>query len=565
MPEPLIDRVSRPVLVGGLGLSAGLALWNSLSPWGAEAGSGDEFSAIGLCALGVGTWVWRRRRVRVPILSEDKPSGDRSGAIAAIARLRVAIERLQAEFDLAQTEGQPRERQPIESIQSKNAPTTAATTAATAANTLAEIQAAIARWQIECESLSASMDRDTRTIAIVGAPAVGKSTLIRHLTPHATAPSGNTPNHTGSEMTWDEMTWDEITIRADRRSREFTTDRDSDPKSSVQPSQPPQPSSSSDLRRALLADCVLYTIAGDLTASERRDLEQLERAGQTTIVIWNKSDLVSDVDRDRVLGSIRHQLADLIAADQIIPIAAAPRGAVTPNLAALITAIDQTVMHPGQARVWQQIQRASTIAITEIKLSLDRLRRHRAEPIVRRYQWIAATATAANPLPSLDLLASGSVGTQLLIDLSRIYHRDLSLDRARAGFEAIVELLLKLGVVELSTQAIAGLLKHNPVTFLAGSAAQGLSAAYLIHVIGTSAIVYFETQDTESFESSSDTSSSEVSEAQLDRPWDQSRFQAILSQTIATTQRSAFLQTLLERATQYFARPASSASSAQSS
>lgn len=555
MPEPLIDRVSRPVLVGGLGLSAGLALWSSLSPWGAEAGSGDGFSAIGLCALGVGTWLWRRGRVRVPIQLEEKPSGDRSAAIAAIARLRVAIERLQAELDLAQADGQPRERQPIESAKPQDANTSA--------NTLAEIQAAIARWQIECESLSASMDRDTRTIAIVGAPAVGKSTLIRHLTPHATAPSGNTPNHTGSEMTWNEMTWDEITIRADRRSREFTTDRDSDPKSSVQPSQPPQPSQpsgSSELRRALLADCVLYTIAGDLTASERRDLEQLERAGQTTIVIWNKSDLVSDVDRDRVLGSIRHQLADLIAADQIIPIAAAPRGAVTPNLTALISAIDQTVIHPGQARVWQQIQRASTIAIAEIKLSLDRLRRHRAEPIVRRYQWIAATATAANPLPSLDLLASGSIGTQLLIDLSRIYHRDLSLDRARAGFEAIVELLLKLGLVELSTQAIAGLLKHNPVTFFAGSAAQALSAAYLIHVIGTSAIVYFETQDAESFESSS-----EIRAAQPDRPWDKPRFQAILSQTIATTQRSAFLQTLLERATQYFARSASSASSAQSS
>ncbi|NJN62029.1 MAG: hypothetical protein HC795_11330 [Coleofasciculaceae cyanobacterium RL_1_1] len=52
MPEPLIDRVSRPVLVGGLGLSAGLALWNSLSLWGTEAGGGDGFSAIGLCALG---------------------------------------------------------------------------------------------------------------------------------------------------------------------------------------------------------------------------------------------------------------------------------------------------------------------------------------------------------------------------------------------------------------------------------------------------------------------------------------------------------------------------------
>jgi GTP-binding protein EngB required for normal cell division/uncharacterized protein (DUF697 family) len=531
MSENPINRVSRPVLVGGLGLSASLALWSGLSQWGAEAAIGDGFSAIGLCALGVGTWLWRRQRVTVPAIADDQPTADRQGAIAAIDRLRVAIERLQAELDTAKADGKPSGANGVESVKPSEP-----------ADTLAEIQAAIARWQIERETLTASIDRNSLTIAIVGSPAVGKSTIIQQLTPSITAHS-NTTNSP-------EIAWDKITIRADRRSHNVTDDRDSSPTSP-----PPQatPSRSSDLRRALLADCVLYTIAGDLTASERRDLEQLERAGQTTIVLWNKSDLVSETDRDRVLGSIRHQLADLIAADRIIPVAAAPRGAATPNFATLITAIEQTAINPLQERVWQQIQRTSTIAIAEIKLSLDRLRRHRAEPIVRRYQWIAATATAANPIPSLDLLASGSIGTQLLIDLSRIYHRDLSLDRARAGFEAIVEMLLKLGLVELSTQAIAGLLKHNPVTFLAGSAAQGLSAAYLIHVIGTSAIVYFETQDTESFNAIDG-----VSAAQTDRPWDKTRFQAILSQTIANTQRSAFLQSLLDRATRHFASPATS-------
>ncbi len=534
MSENPINRVSRPVLVGGLGLSAGLALWSGLSQWGAEAAIGDGFGTISLCALGVGTWLWRRQRVTTPAIADEKPTADRQGAIAAIDRLSVAIKRLQAELEMAKTDGQ-RDGVNVGDPAKQDDP----------ADTLTDIQVAIARWQIERETLSASIDRDTLTIALVGSPAVGKSTIIRYLTSAISAPSqALTPPDLP------EIAWDEITIRTDRRSHEVTDDRESFP---TQPLQQATRSRSSDLRRALLADCVLYTIAGDLTASERRDLEQLERAGQTTIVLWNKSDLVSETDRDRVLGSIRHQLADLIAADRIIPIAAAPRGVVSPNFAALITTIDQTVIHPLQERVWQQIQRASTLAIADIKLSLDRLRRHRAEPIVRRYQWIAATATAANPIPSLDLLASGSIGTQLLIDLSRIYHRDLSLDRARAGFEVIVEMLLKLGLVELSTQAIAGLLKYNPVTFLAGSAAQGLSAAYLIHVIGTSAIVYFETLDVESFESMDDASA-----AKVDRPWDTTRFQTILSQTIATTQRSAFLQSLLDRATRHFASPATS-------
>jgi hypothetical protein len=540
MSEHSIVRVSRPVLVGGLGLSAGLALWSGLTQWGSEVGSGDGFGAIGLCALGVGTWLWRRRTA--PVLVDQKPTGDRPGAIAALDRLRVAIDRLQAELELAQAENPQDGGSGIESVKPK---------ASTSTDTLVEIEAAIARWRAEHASLVASLDRDTLTIALLGLPAVGKSTIVQQL-----APTIATHDATGKALA---LTWDEITIRADRRSRNVTDDRAS------LVTLPPPPRTveySSDLSRALLADVVLYTIAGDLTASERRDLEQLERAGQTTIVLWNKSDLVSPADRDRVLGSIRHQLSDLIAADRILPVTAAPRGTGSPHVMHVVTAIEQTLIQRRSERVWQQIQRASTLAITTIQLSLDRLRRHRAEPIVRRYQWIAATATAANPIPSLDLLASGSIGTQLLIDLSRIYHRDLSLDRARAGFEAIVEMLLKLGLVELSTQAITSLLKHNPVTFLAGSAAQGLSAAYLIHIIGTSAIVYFETQDTESFEIT------QASPAQTDRPWDTLRFQAILSQTIAHTQRSAFFQALLERATQYFASaavtpsPASQASQA---
>ncbi|TAF51906.1 MAG: DUF697 domain-containing protein [Oscillatoriales cyanobacterium] len=540
MPEQSIVRVSRPVLVGGLGLSAGLALWSGLSQWGSwgsEVGSGDGFGAIGLCALGLGTWLWRRRGT-TPVTTLQKPTGDRPGAIAALDRLRVAIDRLQGELDLARTEAPQDEASVVETAQP-----------GATVDTLIEIETTIAHWRREHTRLTAALDRDQLTIALLGLPAVGKSTIIQQLTP-AIASSSKTGNAVG-------INWEEITIRADRRSREVTDDRESPSRvshSSV------TPSDSADLHRALLADCVLYTIAGDLTASERRDLEQLERAGQTTIVVWNKSDLVSSADRDRVLGSIRHQLSDLMAADRILPVAAAPRGTVSPQLAPLLTTIDQTLVQRRSERVWQQIQRASTLAIAGIQLSLDRLRRHRAEPIVRRYQWIAATATVANPIPSLDLLASGSIGTQLLIDLSRIYHRDLSLDRARAGFDAIVEMLLKLGLVELSTQVIAGLLKHNPVTFLAGSAAQGLSAAYLIHVIGTSAIVYFETQDTESFAISDTTRP-----AQTDRPWDTSRFQAILSQTIAHTQRSAFFQALLERATQYFAGVATASSAVAAS
>jgi len=533
------DRRSRPVLMGGLGLSAGLALWNGLSSGGAVSIAEDGFTTIGLCALGVGAWLWRRG-VAMPTIKNHKPTGDRQAALDAITQLRVAIARLQAELDRAIVDGNKDVAKPEKP--------TGLVDSANSADTLEQIQAAIARWQTEGDTLTQSLDRQTLTIAVVGAPWVGKSAIVQGL--KTAIETGWLTQIAPMNPGLSAIVWDELTIRAAHPARDVTASSATPlPWLTRSPDQTFNLTPSFD--RALRVDCVLYAIAGDLTASERRDLEQFDRAGQTTIVLWNKSDQVSATDRERVLGSIRHQLADFIPADRILALAAAPRGGMAPNFQALTAALEQIAIAPAQERIWQQIQRASHLTIAEIKLSLDRLRRHRAEPIVRRYQWIAAAAVTANPVPSLDLLALGSIGTQLLIDLGQIYQRDLSLDRARAGFEAIVEMLLKLGLVELSTQAIAVLLKSHPVTFLAGSAAQGLSAAYLIQIIGTSAIAYFETQDAESFDSIQSDRANRTNPT--DDEWDRSRFQAILSQTIATTQRTAVLQSLLKRAASHFA------------
>jgi uncharacterized protein len=48
--------------------------------------------------------------------------------------------------------------------------------------------------------------------------------------------------------------------------------------------------------------------------------------------------------------------------------------------------------------------------------------------------------------------------------------------------------------VELSTQAIAPLLKSNVLTYVAGGTLQGLSAAHLTQLAGLSLVDYFEEQ-----------------------------------------------------------------------
>ena len=53
---------------------------------------------------------------------------------------------------------------------------------------------------------------------------------------------------------------------------------------------------------------------------------------------------------------------------------------------------------------------------------------------------------------------------------------------------------VKLGLVELASQALGTILKSHVTTYLAGGALQGISAAYLTRLAGLTLIDYFEEQ-----------------------------------------------------------------------
>ena len=53
--------------------------------------------------------------------------------------------------------------------------------------------------------------------------------------------------------------------------------------------------------------------------------------------------------------------------------------------------------------------------------------------------------------------------------------------------------MMKLGIVEVSSQAVTHLLKTNAVTFVAGGVIQGVSGAYLTRLCGLSLVEYYET------------------------------------------------------------------------
>ena len=89
-------------------------------------------------------------------------------------------------------------------------------------------------------------------------------------------------------------------------------------------------------------------------------------------------------------------------------------------------------------------------------------------------------------------MATAAVNGQLVMDLGAVYPLSFDLERATAIAKTFGELMIKQGLVELSSQVIAGALKTNAMTYVAGGAVQGISAAYLTRVAGLALVEIFE-------------------------------------------------------------------------
>jgi hypothetical protein len=89
-----------------------------------------------------------------------------------------------------------------------------------------------------------------------------------------------------------------------------------------------------------------------------------------------------------------------------------------------------------------------------IQTDVNALRRQQAMPLVEQLQWVAGAAAFANPVPTLDLLATVAINGQLIMDLGKVYGFNLSLEEAKTAAGTLASLTVKLGLVELTSQLL---------------------------------------------------------------------------------------------------------------
>ncbi len=250
----------------------------------------------------------------------------------------------------------------------------------------------------------------------------------------------------------------------------------------------------------------------DLTESQWQIIQQCYHNHQRVLITFNQPEQYNSEEQEIILQQIKKRVQTIMPPDDVVAIKSTPTSLkvrqykedksyqewseiTPPNISALITRLDSILTEEREQLIWGKVWREAQEIKQEAKGILNKIRRNKAVPMMEKYQWIAAAAAFANPVSSLDLLATAAINAQMIVDLSSIYQQKLTLSQGQTVASTIGKLMIKLGLVELSTHAISSLLKSNAITYVVGGATQGISAAYLTRVAGLSLIEYFQEQD----------------------------------------------------------------------
>jgi len=465
-------KLRRPILVGGIALSFGLWLLESVHDSVAELG---EFGVLGAIALGTGLWLFQQKTSKEIEFSPVASPLNRDTVEKAIAQAENLINQLETETNNQDAGTHLRQR---------------------------------------VAQLITELDRQEIQLAVTGGKGVGKTNLIQVLASNWLPLQQQRLNLKETPALF---VGTDATVEAETTAKEVSH----------------------------RSDLVVFVTAGDLTDTEFQTLQQLKAANQRTMLVFNKQDQYLPPERATVLQQLRQRMVGLLPAEDVVAIASSPAPVKVrqhqadasvqewmeeqkPELTVLTERLSQILTQDAQQLVWATTMRAAAALKAEVKSELNKVRRDRALPVIEQYQWIAAAAAFANPVPALDLLATAAISAQIITDLGEIYQQKFSLQQAQAAAKTLGSLMLKLGLVELSTQAVGGILKGNAFTYVAGGAVQGVSAAYLTRLAGLSLIEYFQQEASEN--------------SATGQAFNLDRLGQTLQKVFQQNQRSAFLQ-----------------------
>ncbi|MEM6349414.1 MAG: GTP-binding protein [Cyanobacteria bacterium P01_D01_bin.14] len=285
------------------------------------------------------------------------------------------------------------------------------------------------------------------------------------------------------------------------------------------------------------ADLILFVVAGDITQTEYRALCELYATRKPLILVFNKTDLYPEVDKQSIYNNLQllwQQLQTTDAADaatmlpeegqvvdKIVMVAAEPApvlvraewpdGRITEEYETLPAEIDDLklllidlIQREGQTLIaLNTLYQAGRIE-TQIATATTELHETDADALIWRYAKYKAAAVALNPVAIFDVLGGIASDLMMIRNLAKLYGLPMTGHQANKLWRTIVRSSGTMILSELGSSLILGLGKSGAAiwslfdsaggfTAYAGAvSAQAAAAGYGTYIVGQVARTYLE-------------------------------------------------------------------------
>lgn len=279
------------------------------------------------------------------------------------------------------------------------------------------------------------------------------------------------------------------------------------------------------------ADLILFIIAGDITQLEYQALRELRQAHKPLLLVFNKSDLYPEQERQTIYQQLQSLSEDsasdellqrLLSADEVVMVAADPtpiqvrieypdgtkkyeREQPAPQIEPLRTKIQELLAREGKSLL--AINALVQARSAESSLADKTLTQMQAQAnaLVWKFAQYKAIAVAANPLAIFDLLGGVLVDLLLIRSLAKLYNLPMTRYELTKLLSGIVFSSASLLLGEVVTGLFFGvgktaaLLVGSSVNvtaipgYLGAGAIQGAIAGYGAYRVGKAAQAYLAT------------------------------------------------------------------------
>jgi GTPase len=259
-------------------------------------------------------------------------------------------------------------------------------------------------------------------------------------------------------------------------------------------------------------DLILFVTDSDLNQIEYESLRQLIDTHRPVIVVLNKSDLYTAQEIDSLTTTIRDErLAGALNPQDLVIAAADPKPieyvieqddgstrtemrSPAPDIETLKHRVLDVLGKDGKALLALNAAMFASDKSDKVASVKVKMRDRAASQLIWTYAGSKALATAANPVPLLDIFGGTLVDASQVMALGKVYQIKLTKSNAAGLIKAIVMAAGWVTLSQIATHLGAGFLKGLTAgtATLVTAPIQGAAAGYGSYIVGQAAKYYLE-------------------------------------------------------------------------